>query len=153
MATLTSNKNFLSPVGFRLTIDSTKYPNLEYFCTGVTLPEISISGMPIPYRGTTANFTGDRVEFADFTITFPITEDMDNYKETFNWIEDMTASDEVEISDAILSIFTSKNNVGKRIQFRDCFPISLSGIEFSTNGDFEFLQADVTFKYTTFDFI
>lgn len=153
MASLTTNKNFLSPVGFRLTLDSTKYPNLEYFCTGVSLPDVTIGEAAVPYRGATVNYTGDRVEFSDFTMTFPVTEDMDNYKETFAWIQDMTASDEVELCDAMLSIFTSKNNVGNRIKFKDCFPTSLSGVEFTTNGEFEFLQASATFKYTTFDFV
>ena len=43
MATLTANKNFLSPVGFTFKIDATNFANLEYFCTQVTFPGISLA--------------------------------------------------------------------------------------------------------------
>ena len=35
---LTSNLNYLQPTGFRVVIDRTRYPNLEYFAQQVTHP-------------------------------------------------------------------------------------------------------------------
>lgn len=154
MATLTSNKNYLSPVGFKFTIDNQLYPNLEYFCTAVSLPSISIAEAPMPFRGANVGFTGDRITFDDLSVKFNITEDMDNYKETFDWIHNIVNVGEQFKSDAILSILTSHNNVSKTIRFSDVFPISLSGVEFTTGTtEIEYLQADVTFKYTSFEFI
>ena len=83
---VTSNKNFLSPVGFQLKMDYQKYPNLEYFCTATSLPGISMSEAPVPYKGANIGFIGDRITFDDLTVRFNVTEDMENYLETFNWM-------------------------------------------------------------------
>jgi len=148
----TENKNFLSPVGFQFKIDSTKYANVEYFCTAVTLPDLSLSETPTPYRGSNLAMTGDRINFGDLTIRFNITEDMENYIEMFNWMHDIIQKGEAHKSDATLSILSSHNNVTKEINFRDCFPTSLSAVEFSTQQvDIEYLQADVTLKYTYYE--
>ena len=58
---LTDNKNFLSPVGFAFKIDTTEFPNLEYFCTAVTLPGITSGDTPLPYRGVNIAMSGDRM--------------------------------------------------------------------------------------------
>ena len=57
MATLTTNKNFLSPVGFQFKVDHTKYPNLEYFVVAATLPGMTLSAAEQPYRGVNLAFT------------------------------------------------------------------------------------------------
>ena len=153
MTTLTTNKNFLAPTGFKLTIDKTQYPNLEYFVTSVTLPELALPEIVTTYRQGQALVTGDRIEYGDLAVTFVVTENMENYKETFDWMVAQTISDETLLSDATLSILSSKYNVTNNIRFHGCFPTTLSALEFSTNGDSEFLSADVTFKYTGFEFV
>lgn len=150
MATL--NKNFLSPVGFQFKIDSTKYSNVEYFCTAVTLPDLSISEVPLPYKTSNMGMTGDRMNFGELNIRFNITEDMENYIEMYNWMHDVIQKGEGQKSDATLAILSSHNNVTKEVTFKDCFPTSISAVEFSTQQtDIEYLQADVTLKYTYFD--
>ena len=69
MATLTTNKNFLSPVGFQFKISSNLYPNLEYFAVAATLP-VNLA------------FTGDRITFDDLSLRINRTENLDNYIET-----------------------------------------------------------------------
>ena len=148
----TLNKNFLSPVGFQFKIDSTKFSNVEYFCTSVSLPDLSLSEVAMPYKTSNMGMTGDRINFGDLTIRFNITEDMENYIEMYNWMHDIIQKGESHKSDATLSILSSHNNVTKEVTFKDCFPTSLSAIEFSTQQtDIEYLQADVTLKYTYFD--
>ena len=152
---VTSNKNFLSPVGFQLKIDYTKHPNLEYFCTAAALPGISMTEAPVPYRGANIGFVGDRINFDDFTVSFNVTENMENYIETYNWMHDIVNGskpmNEV-MSDATLIILNSHNNKVKEIQFKDIFPTSLSGLQFDTStSDIEYLTAEVTFKYTYFE--
>lgn len=152
MASLTTNKNFLSPTGFQFVIDRTKYPNLEYFCTSVTLPPIDLSEAPTPYRGVNFAQTGDRMNFGDLTLTFNVTENMENYIETFNWMHDIVGKGEAFKSDAILMILSSHNNKTKEVSFKDCFPVSLDALEFNTqNADIEYLQASATFKYTYYE--
>ena len=56
-------------------------------------------------------------------------------------------------SDATLNILTSKNNPVTEVRFRDVFPISLSGLQYSQqNNDTDYLQATVTFDYKLYDF-
>jgi hypothetical protein len=151
---LTTNKNFLSPIGFTLKIDS-NMANTEYFCTAANLPGISLSSIDAPYRGVNLGLTGDRLVFEDFSITFNITENMENYIEIYNWMHDIVQAPKAEgfKYDARLMILTSHNNVVKEILFQEIFPTSLSSIEFNAqSGDLTYVQATVTFKYTLFEF-
>ena len=153
---LTTNKNFLSPVGFSFKIDSVNYPNLEYFCTAVTLPGLSIAEASMPYRGASLAFTGDRIIFDDLSIRFNITENMENYIETFDRIHSLIQSNNAESLkvDATLMVLSSHNNVTKQIKFSGVFPNSLSSVEFNSQAaDIEYLQADLSLKYTSFEFV
>ena len=156
MATLTTNKNYLSPVGFSFKIDSTTYPNLEYFCVGATLPGLSLSSVPAPYRGVNLDFTGDRLAFEDLAIRANITENMENYIETFDWMHNLSQTTNAEgfKADATLLVLTSHNHVIKQIKFKDVFPTSLSTVEFDAQADtVEYVQMDISFAYTNFEFI
>jgi hypothetical protein len=152
---VTINKNFLSPVGFQLKIDSSKYPNLEYFCTSASLPGITMSEAPVPYKGANIGFVGDRIAFGDLVVKFNVTENMENYLETFNWIHDIVNGEKEHSemqSDATLIVLNSHLNKTKEVHYKDIFPISLSGLDFDVNqGDIEYLTAEVTFKYSYFE--
>ena len=56
-------------------------------------------------------------------------------------------------SDATLNILTSKNNPVTEVRFRDCFPISLSSLQYNQQAtDTDYLTATVTFEYKIYDF-
>ena len=155
MATLTTNKNFLSPVGFQFKIDSTTYPNLEYFAVGATLPSLSMSSTQTPYKGVNLQFTGDRLQFDDLNLRVNVTENLDNYIETFDWMHNITQSKNAEDFkvDATLLILTSHNNVVKEIEFKGVFPTSMSPIEFDSQVDsIQYVQMDISFSYTYYQF-
>tara|TARA_B100000927_G_C16404745_1_gene444846 strand:- start:522 stop:992 length:471 start_codon:yes stop_codon:yes gene_type:complete len=155
MATLTTNKNFLSPVGFQFKVDHTKYPNLEYFAVAATLPSMNIAAAEMPYRGVNLSFTGDRITFDDLGIRANITENMENYIETFEWIHNVTQTNNAEDfkADATLLILSSHNNVTKEIKFNGIFPTSLSAVEFDSQAEaIDYAQMDITFSYTSFEF-
>ena len=156
MATLTTNKNFLSPVGFQLKVNHTLYPNLEYFVVATTLPSIGLSSSEAPYRGVNLSFTGDRLTFDDFSIRANITENMENYVETFEWMHNLIQDKNAENLkvDATLLILSSHNNVTKEIKFSGLFPTSLSAVEFDAQAEgVDYAQMDVTFQYTNFEFV
>ena len=59
----------------------------------------------------------------------------------------------VLMSDATLTMLTNKNNPNLRVNFKNCFPTSLSGLDYTTQGtDTEQLSATVTFKYDIYEF-
>ena len=56
-------------------------------------------------------------------------------------------------SDATLNILTSKNNPVTEVRFNDCFPISLSSLQYNQQAtDTDYLTATVTFEYKLYDF-
>ena len=154
---LTTNKNFLSRLGSGFKIDTTEFPNLVYFCTAVTLPGVTNGDVSMPYRGVNLALSGDRMGFDDLSIRFNITEDMENYIETFNWMHNLIQKKDADKNyknDATLLIYSSHNNINKEIRFFDVFPIQLSSVEFNAQGtDIEYLQADLVLKYTSFEFV
>ena len=149
----TSNKNFLSPVGFQFSIDKDKFSNVEYFCTAVSLPDMTIPESPEPHRGANVAFAGDRLDFGDLTITFNVTENMENYLEMYDWMHRVVNEKEDQSEDAELLVLNSHSNVVKKIHFSNVFPIALSELAFNTQeAEVEYLQCTATFAYTSFEF-
>jgi len=153
MAKLTTNFNFLSPTGFRLTINRNRFANVEYFITGFTIPSVTMGEAAQGFRGHTSFLAGDAIGYDSLSLRFAIDEDMKNYTEIFDW---MVKNREVglDFSDMILTVLSNHNNGNKEFQFQDAFPTSLSGVEFTTQAtDVEYLQADVSFRYSEFRII
>lgn len=151
---ITSNKNFLSPITFKLVIDSSQFANTEYFCTVANLPGITLTEVELPFRGNKNQMAGDRPDFPPLDITFIIDENMSNYIEIFNWIKQNHVNDDFQKHDVMLMIGNSSNNVVKKVRFVDAFPTLLNPIQFnSQNLDVEYLTADVSFRYTYSEFI
>lgn len=151
---VTDNKNFLSTLNFKFKLDTNQYPNLEYFCIGANLPGITISPAEARYKKFGFAFGSDSVAYDDLTLRFNVTESLENYIETYNWIKSIVDTENVYTCDAVLHILSSHNNVVKEVKFFDIFPISLSSIEFNAQGTaVEFAQADVTFRYTKYEIL
>jgi|TARA_Y100001949_G_scaffold45592_1_gene37750 hypothetical protein len=172
MATVTGrpeNLSYLSPVGFKFLLN--KLPNVEYFCQGITLPGISLMSVPLETPFTRIPYPGDRVEFQDFIVRFIIDEDMLNFTEIFKWMQGLGFPDSFDqykalkdsdpaapganagiTSDATLIVLTGASTPKIRVSFKDCFPMMLSAVNFDTaNEDIQYIQADATFSYRSFD--
>jgi hypothetical protein len=146
---LTDNRNLLSPIGFKLTINNEKYANTEFFVTSIGIPEISAEEVQMKFRGETGYTSGEQRQFGALSLRMAIDEDMKNYTEIYDWLERNTKGHEE--CDMILSIMSSHSSVNKQLQFKSAFPTSLGGVEFSTQStSIDYLQADVSFRYTEF---
>ena len=154
-SSLTSNRNFLTPIGFKLTMDSTKYGNVEYFITSVVLPTVNSAEVVTSFRNRQGYMPGDKIMYDTLNVRMLIDEDMNNYNEIFDWLNRNSLSDgKLEFCDMTLNIMSSKSKVNKQVKFTSAFPVSLNGVEFNTqNSDIEYLQADVTFRFDTMSFI
>jgi hypothetical protein len=159
-ANLTTNINFLSPLGFRFQL--TRAPNVEYFCQSATLPTISMVEILQPNPLAQLTRPGDRITYEPFSIRFRVDEEMKNYLEIHNWIIGLGHPDNLNqyktlnqgagiYSDGSLVILSSNNNPKVRIGFQNLFPLSLSPLTFdTTQTDIEYLEAEVTFRYLKF---
>ena len=154
-----SNRNILSPVGFKLELDL--FPSVDFFCQQTSIPDISAvvnevstprRRLPIPASGGTS--------FGDFQVQFLVDEDLKNYLSLWNWINDTTLAyepdteKEVQFASGQLFILTNQLNPNFYINFNDLFPVSLTTLPLNVAAtDVEFLQATVTFKYSFYEFL
>jgi len=150
MSNLTDNYNFLSPTGFKLVINRNNLANTEYFSTSVTLPSLNFGHINVPKNQYKGYLSGD-ITFDDFSIRIAIDEDMKVYKELYDWMLQNRDANSPVVYDATLIILTNHNLPNNKIQFTNLFPLSVSGLEFSTQAtDVEYLQTDVSFRYDEF---
>ena len=72
-----SNKNFLSPLGFRFLIKKT--PNVNWFVQSVNLPGISLPEAVMQTPFVNIPFSGEQMTFEKLQVTFLVDEDMAKY--------------------------------------------------------------------------
>ena len=122
-SSLTSNKNFLSPVGFRLIL--ARAPNVEFFCQAAGLPGLNLGQIIQPNQFSNVPRPGSKIEFEPLSIRFRIDENMENWLEIMNWLYELgrptnfsgATSEPERFSDATLVILSSHNNPNKRVIF------------------------------------
>jgi len=154
-----SNRNFLEPTGFKLEIP--KIPNTTFFCQSVNIPGIAISEVEQQTVFNPVLYPGGKVEHENFTASFIVNENLENWLEVYKWIrscstyknyDDVVPMDKSLVSDAILFILSSKNNLIAKVSFQGLFPKSLSSIDFDYGDtELEALNASVDFAFTSFE--
>lgn len=156
-----TNINYLSPVGFRFNIEY--LPNTNWFMTSVNLPGISLGEINQPTPFMQAQVPGNDLTWEPLNITFQVDEDLQNWREIYNWMTGLGFPNEYGeyesqkadqlYSDASLSILNSNMNVNYIIKFVDLFPTNLSEIAFdSGSGDIETIKSSVSFRYLTYSY-
>jgi len=155
VTTLEKDINYLSPIGFRLLIDSLRYPNTQFSVQKAQLPDISVPTSEFSTPQAKLNTPGDKVEYGDFTCSFIVDEYFVNYQEMHDWLIGLVvepdSKDIEKYRDMTLLVLDSHNNVSREIQFYSAFPVSLSNLEFdAAKTSVEYLTATVTFKYSYF---
>ena len=167
------NRNYLSPVGFKFII--TKAPKADFFSNSASIPGINLGFALQPNYLRDIPVAGDKLTFEDFTLSFFVDENLENYMEVQNWLRGLGYPDSVqefidlkkddtytpdpsaknalnEYSDATLIVYNSSFNEIVKVKFRDVFPVSLSTINFDASvGDIDYVTADATFKYSIYD--
>jgi hypothetical protein len=165
-----SNRNFLSPIGFKFTIS--KNPKIAFFCNSAKIPDITLSTETQSTYLKDIDVPGDKISYGDFSIKFLVDEDFVNYSAIHNWItglgfpetaqqyknlitDDAGNQDSLKgFSDGSLSILDSNFNTNIVIKFKDLYPISLSALEFdSTKSDIQYFTTEAVFKYTIYNIL
>ncbi len=172
-----------------------RIPTTTWFCTAANIPGIQLGEATYPTPMADMFVTGDKLTFETLNITFLVDEELQNYREIWDWIVGMGAprqhsqwsetltkgdgltttfnaigsDDEMTIrdrsvtkatstennlySDANLIIYSSKNTPKVEVLFKDMFPTSLSGLDYSQEAtDVEYFKATATFRYLYYEF-
>ena len=161
---------------WRLTFN--RLPKITWFCTAAAIPGISLGEASFPTPMHDTFLTGDKLTFENLNITFIVDEELQNYREIWNWLVGMGAPKEwsqwyTELkkgdssikesvggsaetnfySDATLIIYNSKNIPKVEVHFKDMFPTTLSALDYSQElTDVEYFKATATFRYLYYEF-
>jgi 4-hydroxyphenylpyruvate dioxygenase-like putative hemolysin len=153
-----TNRNFLNPIGYLLKLE--KFEGVDFFCQRANVPDITMPTTEVvsPFRNLPIVPSGG-VAFGDFSVSFIVDEDLKNYNSIHKWIRDNGNADQMQrttkesdiYTNGQLHIVTSQYNPAFVIEFRNIFPISLSGLQFdATITDVEYITAEITFKHQQF---
>jgi len=160
MQGFTGSHNPLLVNYFQFVMD--RVPNMTYFCQTANLPGLGLGAedQPTPFAMPLPVPTG-AVRFEDLQLSFKVDENLKNWLEIYNWIKrssrygdcdtvPFTYQQSIE-SNGFLLITNSTYRPKIKISFLNLFPISLSGIGFSTAlPDSMEAIANVTFKFTNY---
>ncbi len=167
--------NFLRPNGFRFLIQT--LPKVTYFVQSANIPDITlgVAMQNTPYIDVP--HPGEKLVYGNLVLNFMIQETMGDYYELYKWMIGLgfptsrnqfieyvesqgyrfptidKLSEGPQLSDATLLVLGSNNSPIAAFRYMDCFPVSLTSLNFdSTLDDPEYFQATVEFKFTHFTF-
>jgi hypothetical protein len=153
-----TNRNFLNPIGYILKLE--KFEGVDFFCQTANVPDITMPTTEVASRFRNLPIIpGGGVTFGDFSVRFIVDEDLKNYNSIYSWIRDNGNADQMPRETASsdiytngqLHIVTSHFNPAFIVDYRNIFPVSLSGLQFdATMTDVEYITAEVTFKHQEF---
>jgi hypothetical protein len=166
--TLTQNKNFLQPTGFRISIDHTRFGNVQFFAQSISHPGASANAVEIAApRVSSIPFSPSKITYSDLTVMIILDEDMQSYTELQDWMESLVNEPEVRprqrvqspslqesYADITVTILTSHNNANLRIKYNDCIITNLGQVEMTANQqDVTFITFAANFKFRDFEII
>ena len=167
------NKNFLSPIGFKLILDKAR--KVAFLCQQANIPTIDVGEIPIPTRGLVQYPIDGNIRYGELSLSFLIDENLENYLEIHNWMRALGTPNDLDerekwiqekklpnvqfaaaykslVSDITLVALNNNMNAAFEVLFKDAFPTNLSTIGFDvTQTDNQFFTAEVTFRYTLYE--
>ena len=110
--------DYASPTQFKFNI--IKLPKVEYFCTAINIPGISINYVEQQTPLKDIPHPGEKLKYADLQMTFIVDENLENFQEIHGWLYGLGFpdgySDYKSLTDAGQDRFpTSKSNVSNEL--------------------------------------
>ena len=157
-----TNLNQLNVVSFDVSFS--RLPAVQYFCQRISLPTVVLGETNEPSPFLNLPLEGDTLTYEALSISFIVDEDLQNYISIYEWLtalgfpreygqfaelkEQSTGSTQTKYSDLTIVLHTNKSNPNYRIRFTDCFPTSLSSIQFdATPTGMDPIVVDATFNF------
>ena len=159
------NTNPLQPTKFLLTF--ARIPTTQYFCQEVNLPGVTLGTVDRVTPFLDMFSPGTKLKYDDLDVTFMIDEELQSWKDMYNWFTSIADPDGFEgrnhakelqknkhFSDATLTVLSALNNPVLRIDFTNCFPITMNGIEFDVKKSAEdIITCRATFRYQSYKYL
>lgn len=162
--------NYLQPNGFRIIINRRNFGNLQFYAQSVIHPDVNLPATEISFsRISSVPFVGDAIEFGILSMDVLLDEDMNSYRELFNWMNQATdtkhnlgsnllqtgenAIADPSYYDITVAVLSSHNNVNRTFRYRNAFPISVGQIQMNSTASEQFLSFQTSFRFDYFDFI
>ena len=76
--------DYASPTTWRIRF--ARIPKVEWFCTNVNIPGITLGEASYPTPMTDIGITGDKLTFETLTMTFLVDEELQNYRQLWDWL-------------------------------------------------------------------
>ena len=181
MATTALSRNpestdLLQSTKFRITFNY--LPGMTFFCQSVNFPGVSLTEVVRNTPFVDLYVPGDKLVYDTLNFTFLVDEEMRAYTEIHDWMRGLTfptefeeyidlvrkgqlipratgisSKDAAQYTDAVVTIYSNKNNPKFRIKFVDVFPTVLSPIIFNAQDTAEnVVVADATFRFSYYNF-
>lgn len=147
---LDPNINLLSPTGFKMVFSRPELKGLEFYLQSVDLPTVSVGEANYATPKLNIMFGGDKLMYDPFTANVLCDEKMDNFAAIYAWLNETVNNPNHKemVCDASLIILNSSNNQSRSIEFKNCYPNSMSGIAFDVGStEIQYASFAVTFRY------
>ena len=82
-----TQQDYASPSQFKFSIP--KLPKVEFFCTEVNIPGISLGNATQLTTLRDIPLPGTKLEFGDLSLTFLVDEKFDNFEEIYTWLRSL----------------------------------------------------------------
>jgi len=118
------------------------------------VPEHNMGKLPIRWGGRNIPIPGDR-EFADFSVTFILTQDLlpltsfERWHNGTNGLETNSAVGSIAdiVADVSFYLLDDEGNRIKQYRLNDAWPMSITGIEMDMTSENSYATFTVTFAY------
>jgi hypothetical protein len=161
--------NYLQPTGFKIIINRRDFPNLQFYAQAVSHPDVNLPATDIGFsRISNVPIVGDKIEFGILQMDVLLDEDMNSYRELYNWMVSATAQKHLLATgglgqgenpyrsssyyDITVAVLSSHNNVNRTFRYINAFPTSVGQISLTASSAEQFLSFPVSFRFDYFNF-
>jgi hypothetical protein len=149
--------SFLSPVQFSFKLN--RAPTLTYFVQTVELPSISLQPTIRPTPFVNIPVPGDHIQYQELSVSFRVDENMANWLEIYQWLNEMGApfsfsqyNAENQEPDGVLLVLDSNSRPNIEVRFYEMFPTMLGSVDFNvTSTDINYISSQATFAYRSYE--
>lgn len=137
-----------------------RIPNVQFWCTSVNIPSITIGEIAVPNRFISLHVPGSSIQLDQLRVSFLLDEEFSNWNEINKWMhsivpfEDFTEilnNESLYYSDITIHCLNSAKNPNLKFTFKKAFPVLLDGFDLNVAlNEPEPISVNATFAFESF---